>query len=154
MGMDIYGNSDTYFRANLWSWRPIHLLCDVAIQQYNLDMNTDGWSYNDGCGLDTQDECDVLANKLELLLIDNGWANVADEERVYLCLGMWCTQEGGFVEEDVCNQLNEQFPEGTLLLGGVIHTDGKMYEPSHSTSIGHLREFIKFLRKCEGFKIY
>lgn len=68
MGMDVYGKfpsseSGKYFRANVWSWRPIHALCSVV-----LGKPLKEWAYNDGKGFDNQKECDELAAKLEKYL--------------------------------------------------------------------------------------
>lgn len=64
MGMDVYGLKPSskrgeYFRANVWSWRPIHALCEVV---HGGDLP--GWGYNDGAGFRTQAECDALADAL------------------------------------------------------------------------------------------
>jgi hypothetical protein len=59
MGMDIYGKNGNYFRANLWSWRPINMLCDLVIEKDSLQLKTENWGYNDGAGLETQEECDM-----------------------------------------------------------------------------------------------
>jgi hypothetical protein len=64
MGMDVYGKAPSntdgeYFRANIWSWRPIHILCETVLER---DLP---WSHNDGEGFGFQAACDVLADKLE-----------------------------------------------------------------------------------------
>ena len=66
--MDISGRSPItpegdYFRANIWSWRPLHQLCETVLQKEYPD-----WGYNDGQGFTTQAECDDLADKLEAYL--------------------------------------------------------------------------------------
>jgi hypothetical protein len=66
--MDIYGKapknqSGKYFRANVWSWRPIHNLCRTVLGQDLI-----GWGYNDGDGLHSQKECDALADKLKVYI--------------------------------------------------------------------------------------
>jgi hypothetical protein len=53
MGMDVSGinpivKTGEYFRANCWSWRPLHFLCMYADKQFNLGVNFDNWEYNDG----------------------------------------------------------------------------------------------------------
>ena len=65
MGMDVYGinplsESGKYFRANIWSWRPI-----VAIMRLSGFDVPSSWSYNDGDGLREQSECNALADKIE-----------------------------------------------------------------------------------------
>lgn len=68
MGMDVYGRDPSskegeYFRANVWSWRPIHMLCETVMKK-----RLDNWGYNDGHGLNNQKECTELADKLEAYL--------------------------------------------------------------------------------------
>lgn len=74
MGMDVYGKkpdseAGKYFRASIWSWRPIHAMCERVLAK-RLP-----WSSNDGRGFSTQRECNDLADKLEEFLVD-----VSDEE--------------------------------------------------------------------------
>jgi hypothetical protein len=65
MGMDVsgIGNPDAYFRANVWSWRPIHNLCEIA-----TGREYPAWAFNDGAGLQTAEECKKLADALEKYL--------------------------------------------------------------------------------------
>lgn len=68
MGMDVYGKRPTkkegkYFRANVWSWRPIHQLCEIVLKK-----EFPGWAFNDGEGLGSQKECTALADGLEKYL--------------------------------------------------------------------------------------
>ena len=68
MGMDVHGRKPTteageYFRANIWSWHPIHQLCETVLGTELRD-----WVYNDGAGFKTQKECDDLADRLEKYL--------------------------------------------------------------------------------------
>lgn len=65
MGMDVYGKSGNYFRANIWSWRPIHKLCETVL---HTDLPL--WGSNGGAGFTTQEACDDLANRLEKHLRD------------------------------------------------------------------------------------
>lgn len=65
MGMDVYGKNPTtkegeYFRANIWSWRPIHALCETVLKR-----KLPGWEFNEGAGFETQEECSTLADGLE-----------------------------------------------------------------------------------------
>ncbi len=39
------------------------------------------------------------------------------------------------------------------MYNGVVDEDGQLVFPSHGVSLGHVREFIKFLRHCGGFEI-
>jgi hypothetical protein len=152
MGMDVCGkgNSNAYFRASCWSWRPIHALCETVIVKDSLNFNTQYWGSNDGRGLETQEDCNRLADALEthLKTIDLK----EDEDKIFLCLGSWCTADGKFLHEE--EELNKTYPIGTVLSGAVVMKDGTLAYSTHSTSFDHIKEFISFLRTCEGFEIW
>jgi hypothetical protein len=157
MGMDIYGKNDpTYFRASLWSWRPLRAISAMAIDKYELGLSTDSWGYNDGHGLDNQEECDKLAAGImrmiteseELFKLDD------DDEPIYLCLGMWCTNEGTFISEQETEDLNDEHPSGTIIKSPIVTSKGTLAYPSHSTSLSKIREWVAFLRECGGFQIF
>jgi hypothetical protein len=66
--MDVYGKNPTsedgkYFRANVWSWRPIHRLCQIVLKK-----DLPGWAFNDGDGFESQAECTDLADRIEAYL--------------------------------------------------------------------------------------
>lgn len=147
-------NPGVYFRANCWSWRPIHAICDFAINKAELPFDTYGWGENSGYGLQTQEECSLLANAISSYLFTEDAIMRDDEDRIYLCLGSWCTNSGGFVSEEKCHALNETHPLGTIMYNGVVTKDGELLFPSHSTSLSHIKSFITFLRNCGGFEIW
>jgi hypothetical protein len=151
MGMDVYGkgNPDAYFRANCWSWRPIHALCEAVIYENDLNLNTEYWGSNDGKGLETQEDCNKLANALEAHLKNTELTE--DIDKIFLCLGSWCSADGRFLHEE---ELNETYPIGTVLSGAVIMKDGTIAYSAHSTSLDHIKKFISFLRTCKGFEIW
>jgi hypothetical protein len=70
MGMDVFGrNPDSkageYFRANVWSWRPIHDLIIRLCSDF-LDKEILGsLGYNDGSGPEDQETCTQIANRFE-----------------------------------------------------------------------------------------
>lgn len=154
MGMDVCGkgNPDAYFRASCWSWRPIHALCDAAIEKEKLPFDTNYWGYNDGKGLETAEDCNKLADALESFLKNTELIDSTD--RIYLCLGSWCTHDGGFIGNEKEEELTNAHPIGTVLDGPVVTKDGTLAYASHSTSLNHIKEFISFLRTCEGFAIW
>ena len=148
-------NPGVYFRANWWSWRPIVVLCESVIEKHNLKLNTLYWGSNDGAGLKTQEECNLLADKLEFELQGiQEVTNLSENDRISVNLGGWTTIEGSFVEEELNNKLNESYPIGSVLLTSIVTETGETVSPSHSTQISHIKEFIKFLRECGGFEIY
>lgn len=159
MGVDISGKnslSETgdYFGSNWWAWRPINQLCQLAAYESKLSIDFSYWGSNDGKGLDTQEECDSLADALEDYLgseieVKN------DDDRIFLCLGSWCEAgTGKMVDSNVVVSLNEQYEYGDILYTSVVSESGQLVEPSYSISIFRIKEFIKFLRECGGFEIW
>ena len=147
-------NPGTYFRASCWSWRPIHAICDMAIHIAELSFDTNGWGENSGFGLKTQQECDALAEAIDLYLILNN-ANMYDiDDTMYLCLGSWSTSDGKFIGKELQDKLNQDHPRGTILYRGVVADDGKLAWPAHSCPLYHIQNFVTFLRKCGGFEIW
>jgi hypothetical protein len=140
--MDVYGRSPRrradgqvveegeYFRANVWGWRPIHDLCNRAIEEAGLPFDTNGWAYNDGHGLATQEECDQLADALEAYLSENAPA----DGTFSVDLGMYHDGSGRLYSRAEA--------EGVPGL-----------RTAHSTSAERVREWIAFLRNCGGFEI-
>ena len=70
MGMDVYGRRPTseagkYFRANVWSWHPIHALiiehCSDLLDKATLK----GLAFNEGAGPLEQLTCTEMANRFE-----------------------------------------------------------------------------------------
>ncbi|MEO1137658.1 MAG: hypothetical protein AAFW68_13815 [Pseudomonadota bacterium] len=66
MGMDVFGHSGNYFRANIWSWRAI---IDV-MEQSGIEVPGD-WSFNDGAGSDDPNECQNMADSIDTFLNRN-----------------------------------------------------------------------------------
>lgn len=147
-------NPGVYFRANCWSWRPIHAVCDFAIKITGLPFDTKYWGSNDGKGLQNQQECDMLADAIEVYLTLNN-ANMHDQDdRMYLCLGSWTTSGGHFMPQELQDELNETYKPGTILYNGVVTKDGTLAFSAHSCPLYHIQNFITFLRKCGGFEIW
>jgi hypothetical protein len=149
MGVDISGRKPTtdagdYFRANWWGWRPINYICQLAAEQSKLKIDFSYWGSNDGKGLRTQKQCDKLADAIELLISNSTDFNEflsEDTDRVY-------------ISSEKQLQLNEDYPEGTLLFRPIVMSDGTIVEASHSTSLSRISEFVTFLRGCGGFEIW
>lgn len=121
MGMDLHGASGNYFRANCWSWRPIHDLCVRLSRRYKLGLDFTMWDSNDGAGLHNQEDCDALALAIETELFKHPDRIYRKECRLRV------DENGSFL------------PEGS--------TEGKS---SYETEPDHLREFVKFLLDCGG----
>lgn len=149
-------NSGSYFRASLWSWRPIQFLINYVNEKYNLGFDLENFGHNSGGGLTRQEDCDILADKLESMIGKLGLNEETDT--LYLQLGMWVVSEGDHgsfkLSDEVQEELNEQYPLGTILESSVVASDGQLVQPAWSTSKSHIQEFVDFLRNCGGFEIW
>ena len=132
MGMDIYGlnpsaEAGKYFRANVWSWRPIHqFIEDVK----GVDKETlRSMGFNDGAGLKTQDECTKLADAMQTRAAKMREDGI-EEISVDFCNGLAVDKTGLFVDY------------GTPGSRSPYYTDLK-----------HVEKFILFLRSCGGFEV-
>lgn len=153
MGMDVSGcNPKTekgeYFRANCWSWRPIHALIAIANEDAQvIDDKTMGYmATNDGAGLKTQADCDALADAMEKVL--------ANASRI---------RQNGLVVSDVgvAFKVTKEMVAAKMAVGPdrrFAGTDsGLPLDALHSpwqTSFDHIKQFIEFLRNCGGFQVY
>jgi hypothetical protein len=91
-------NPGVYFRSNWWSWRPIHIICDVVSSKYDLMIDTKGWGENSGYGIKNQEDCNLLADSIEKYLSENMNSTLTKEDdRIYLCFGSWTTNDGKFI---------------------------------------------------------
>ena len=131
-----------------WSWRPIHLLCDYLIMQKNYKISTEYWEASNGFGIDNQDECDLLAKELEEFI------SVKNFDFMYVNLGKWVYLDGTFVSKEKTEQLNKEYKNGFVLFTPLVNTEGEMVVPVHKTTIEQIKQFIEFLKKCGGFKIW
>jgi|TARA_R110001583_G_scaffold16234_5_gene66164 hypothetical protein len=121
MGMDVYGKNESYFRASIWRWPSILKLVSEANEKENLGIQLDGWQWNDGMGLSNQDDCDALADALEKI--------------VYPCKASTVFTAGG---DD----------EGAAM--GLQLSNALGLDASFEADLGHVKEFISFLRNCGG----
>lgn len=145
-------NPGCYFRANVWSWRVINKVIDLVNVGFNLELDLEGFGSNSGNGLKNGEDCNKLADAIEKYLLNN--SDFRNSEMMYLSLGMWISEDNSFsVEKDLEEELNIQYPIETILYSGVVTKDG-LARPAWSTSISHFRNFIKFLRNCNGFEIH
>jgi hypothetical protein len=154
MGMDVSGRSPIteegeYFRANCWSWRPIHALIQIANNEHGgtlVDSETiESMSYNDGAGCEDQEQCEMLADALEDLLkhpekIEEAgliYYQRGKEGHISFPVSKECavTEDGRFVSKE-----DEIDPEK-------MHSAYRVY-------LDHVAEFIEFLRSCGGFSVW
>jgi len=147
-------NPGDYFRANWWSWRPIHALIEILSDKHGLDIDTSYYGSNDGAGLEDKESCDKLADAIQELL-DNSTQLTEENDRLYLCLGSWSSMDKSYVTSEMVEDLDEELPEhGSILYRPFVASNGMILTSAHSTSKRHLEEFVKFLRECGGFEIW
>ena len=137
-----------YFFSNWWSWRPIQYLCGLANVMYELKLDLCYLSSNEGRGLQTQENCDRLANAMELMLNENFPKEFMSDDSnvIQVAMGYWnltSTGEPYFYEEE---ELNEQYPDGTFLFAPVVTKKGIMVESESSCSLKEIKDWILFLR--------
>ena len=151
-------NPGVYFRANIWSWRPIYYAileanrsCDLGISPDTMD----GMAYNSGHGLKEQEDCNKLADALDEMIED--MKNEGMTEYGFN-LGLWNLRNGTMLSSEDIDILNDKYPEGSLItdMPVTLATGDKSVKvwPSHVTKLDHMQEFTLFLRNCGGFEIY
>jgi len=132
MGMDVYGKNGNYFRANVWSWRPLMMLMEKAGGEAILgDDIFNGMSYNDGKGALTQEQCEKLANAIEQIKeeIEGEWYDPIELDMPDFQI----TASGQLAKED---------------------HDGETHSP-YRCHIDHIEELVTFLRECgSGFEVW
>ncbi len=134
MGMDVYGRAPLsdegeYFRANVWSWRPIHELIEktnVLPKEMVYEM-----SFNDGAGPD----------KHQALLLAAAMENMVegmDDDNTF----MLSSEVDGPVAA-ILSHFKEQGIE-------IVSPRGPVYQ----AEVSHVREFIEFCRASGGFEVW
>ena len=136
MGMDVSGRKPDspvgeYFRANVWSWRPIHaLICELCSDLLDEEV-LEGMGYNDGAGAADQKTCTEMANRFELWMEHNVQGRSLDIP------GAKVTEEGRFVTDEEL----------------AANPDLETHTP-YNVEDEHLKEWIEFLRHCGGFEVW
>jgi hypothetical protein len=134
MGMDVYGKNPRseageYFRANVWSWRPIHALV-IELCSDLLDEETlEDLAYNDGAGPKDPETCVEMARRFEAWMEQHTEGHKLD-------LGLRTTKDGKFVTEEELAENPELETESPYQVGD-----------------DHLKAWIEFLRNCGGFEV-
>lgn len=134
MGMDVYGRAPSspageYFRANVWSWRPIHALmielCSDLLDEEALKK----MAINDGAGPQDQKTCTEMANRFELWMEHHTEGYGLESE-------LQVTKEGRFVSpEELAGN-----PDLETISPYEVHDE-------------HSKEWIDFLRHCGGLEV-
>ena len=127
-------NPGTYFRASVWSWRPLLEImsntCDHILDEETLS----GLAFNDGFGPDDQETCTGMADAIEAWLNESEWMgkneySLASECRVKKDTGEFVSAKE-LEDEKVWNETRS----------------------AYGIEISHILEFCQFLRKCGGFQ--
>jgi len=126
-----------YFRANVWGWAPIRLICGWMNDHWELELNMEGWQYNDGKGLKTQYECDLLAGALE---------------DIYEYPNEW--DEDPFLTNPFFDQFVLYLDAASVLQLARTDRELNLEGVNYSVSGSHYWLWVTFLWNCGGFQIY
>lgn len=135
MGMDVYGRNPSdpageYFRANLWSWRPIHDLCFELCSDVLDEETLTAMAWNNGAGPADQDICTRMASRFDNWLEHHVAGQKLDSD-------LQVTEDGRFVtEEEIAD-----------------NPDLETKSP-YEVDDEHLKTWVAFLRHCGGFEVW
>ena len=135
MGMDVWGCAPTqpagkYFRANIWSWRPIQALIAELCSDLLDDQTLVRLGVNVGAGPRDAATCREMASRFDCWLEQHTQGHGLD-------LGLRVTTDGRFVSEQEL-QANPQL---------ATHSPYRVDDE-------HLKEWVEFLRHCGGFEVW
>lgn len=166
MGMDVYGQNPTsevgsYFRNNVWWWRPLWSYCEHIAPDL-IPKDNEG-HLNDGWGLDAEG-ARALAQKLKEELDSGRCAEHAESyqrelkallrEPCDLCNGTGVRRDEIGLEHGFPEKLNPY----TGLKGWCNGCDGKGDKPpfaaNYPFSTQNVAEFANFLEASGGFEIW
>jgi hypothetical protein len=133
--MDVYGRKPSspagqYFRANVWSWYPIHDLLGELCQDLLSERMLQKLSCNDGAGPRSQKTCTAIANRFDAWMEHHTEGHILESD-------LRVTKEGRLVSE---RELAE-------------HPELETVSP-YQVSDERLKEWVEFLRHCGGFKVW
>jgi hypothetical protein len=134
MGMDVYGRDPKseegeYFRANIWSWRPIHELIEKA--NVLPPKMVEDMGFNDGAG-PSEEQALLLAAAIENMI------DGMDDDNTF----MLSSEVDGPVAA-LLQALNSQGVE-------IVSPRGPVYQ----AEVAHVREFVEFCRASGGFEVW
>lgn len=136
MGMDVIGRNAVnatgeYFRASVWSWRPLHELIrglcgDLLDEEVMTRMQ-----WNDGAGPDDPSVCKKMAERFK------AWLATFDDEEYYLE-----SEPTGETPEGAVAEMMQHL--GIEIVG----------ERNYSIDREMLESWTEFLNCCGGFQVY
>lgn len=154
-------NPGVYFRANIWSWRPIWAIMAEVNRIHDLGIANNimtGMQENSGYGLKNQEECNKLANAIESYVKSEfkDWDVIGLNTGIYQAVSV---DKDGFISERFITDekgkaISEKLGNAIFIQEGQIELDGVDYTTSHSVYVEHVTEWIKFLRECGGFRVF
>ena len=135
--LEVRSRCGEYYHATIWEWRAILCLCiEAELYEDELDVDLRPWHFNDGAGLTTQRECDLLAGAIERLVrnpFDDDDDPFADDP-FFGEFYVWADDRG---------ECHVARPEGDVAPRSDDHTTGR-----------DVWMWVAFLRNCGGFAIY
>jgi hypothetical protein len=170
MGMDVVGKSGNYFRASVWSWRPLADYMQFVAPE--ITSTCTHWHTNDGDGLDAAAAI-ALADVLDLKLTSGACASAAEDyktaqallpdEVCNLCegtgirrdkVGVSMNMPDQFVPSDDSSRRNPRagmkgWCNGCRGAGFV-----RPFACNYPFDVDFVREFSEFCRKSGGFEIW
>lgn len=159
MGMDVYGKDGSYFRNNVWRWRPLwNYCCEVGSNAIPDKVKASGHN-NDGAGLNEKDS--IKLAKILLHQIEIGETKKYEDE--------YTAKIEALPDEDciICGGtgLRANVPNigpgsnGCNACGGSFDGNNRgtgkrrPWAASYPFSVENVKEFAEFLLKCGGFEI-
>lgn len=133
-------NPGDYFRANVWSWRPImEAMWESGACNELSDKDWERMQWNDGAGAPDQATCDRMVLKLKAWMMEKIWDE--DTER-------W-TPESLENEKLMVNVETGQFINKAEAELKDVQT-----KSPYSVHKEHLEGWIRFLSECGGFEVW
>lgn len=136
MGMDVFGRNPSaeqgrYFRAFVWTWRPIHeLICTICSDLLGNEL-VEAMAFNDGEGPNEERTCLEMASRFERWLEENG---------------------DGFELPDSTLQVTDT---GRLVSSDELKANPDLVTRTpYQVSNQRLMEWTTFLRHCGGFEVW
>ena len=175
MGMDVFGleprkEKGEYFRNNVWWWRPLWDFVAHIDELYSQEKNANrliseemyqSGHCNDGVGLQTQEDCDELLNRLGWA-IEEGLADAREKEIQEQMEN--AKQKNKFIEKqrkdfqaNMKKKLGKEvpprdYPEEDFKEWEKIHMQ-EDWNAHYPFSAENVEEFCSFLEDCGGFAI-
>jgi len=146
MGMDVYGinNQDAYFRANIWSWAPIHDLMKKLGSDIIDEKTMAGMLCNDGYGIEDPEVCEKLASRFEVWMEHNTEGSEVEPN----------DQFRNIISQIMSAIKNAEKQASKNAKDDKVTTKyGDSDIPKCVVKDEHLKEFVKFLRECGGFSV-